>query len=64
MDNLVHERLREMRELLNEVREDTGDIRLRASMLEAGYASISLRLDRLAGDVDRIKRRLDLVDAP
>jgi hypothetical protein len=25
---------------------------------------ISLRLDRLAGDVERIKRRLDLVDAP
>ncbi len=33
-------------------------------MLEAGYASISLRLDRLAGDVERIKRRLDLVEMP
>jgi hypothetical protein len=63
-DNLVLERLREIRALLGEVREDTADTRLRVGMLEAGYASISLRLDRLAGDVERIKRRLDLVDAP
>jgi hypothetical protein len=64
MDNLVLERLREIRTLLGEVKEDTADTRLRAGMLEAGYASVSLRLDRLAADVDRIKRRLDLVDVP
>ena len=63
-DNLVLERLREIRALLGEVREDTADTRLRVGMLEAGYASISLRLDRLAGDVERIKRRLDLVEMP
>jgi hypothetical protein len=63
-DNLVLERLREIRTLLGEVKEDTADTRLRAGMLEAGYASVSLRLDRLAADVDRIKRRLDLVDVP
>ena len=55
-DNLLLERLREIRALLGEVREDTADTRLRVGMLEAGYASISLRLDRLAGDVERIKR--------
>jgi chromosome segregation ATPase len=63
-DNLLLERLREIRALLGEVREDTADTRLRVGMLEAGYASISLRLDRLAGDVERIKRRLDLVEMP
>jgi len=63
-DNLVLERLREIRQMLGEVREDTADTRLRVGMLEAGYASISLRLDRLAGDVERIKRRLDLVEQP
>jgi len=63
-DNLVLERLREIRQVLGEVREDTADTRLRVGMLEAGYASISLRLDRLAGDVERIKRRLDLVEQP
>jgi hypothetical protein len=35
--------------------------RVPVGMLEAGYASISLRL---AGDIKRIKRRLDLVEMP
>jgi hypothetical protein len=64
MDNLVLERLREIRGLLGEVKEDTADTRLRVGMLEAGYASVSLRLDRLAADVERVKRHLDLVDTP
>lgn len=62
VSSLVLDRLRELRAVLGEVREDTADTRLRVGMLEAGYASISLRLDRLAGDVERIKRRLDLVE--
>jgi len=62
--NLVLDRLREIRALLGDVREDTADTRLRVGMLDAGYASISLRLDRLAGDVKRIKRRLSLVETP
>jgi hypothetical protein len=62
IDSLVLERLRELRTVLGEVREDTADTRLRVGMLEAGHASISLGLDRLAGDVERIKRRLDLVE--
>ena len=60
-DNLILERLREICALLGEVPEDTADTRLRVGMLEAGYASISLRL---AGDIKRIKRRLDLVEMP
>ena len=63
VESLVLERLREIRVLLGEVKEDTSDARLRVGMLEAGYASVSLRLDRLAVDVDRIKRRLYLVPA-
>jgi hypothetical protein len=62
-DDLVLLRLREIRTLLGEVKEDTSDIRLRTGMLEAGYASVSLRLDRLAADVERIKRRLSLAEA-
>ena len=61
-DNIVLERLREIRALLGEVRTDTADIRLRVGMLEGGYASVSLRLDRLAADVERVKARLSLVD--
>jgi hypothetical protein len=52
-DNLVLERLREIRQMLGRVREDTAVTRLRVGMLEAGYAFISLRLDRLAGQPSR-----------
>jgi hypothetical protein len=62
LESLVLERLRGIRAMLGEVKEDTADTRLRVGMLEAGYASVSLRLDRLAADVERIKRRFDLVE--
>ncbi len=42
MDNLVLDRLREIRSLLGEVKEDTADTRLGVGMLEAGYASVSI----------------------
>ena len=61
-DNLVLERLREIRGMLGRVLEDTADLRLRTGALEASGASMSLRLDRLGVDVDRIMRRLDLID--
>ena len=56
-DNLVLKRLREIRTLLGEVREDTADTRLRVGILWAGYASVSLRLDRLAADVEPLTRQ-------
>lgn len=56
-DNLVLERLRDIRAVLGEIKEDIADIKLRVGMLEAGYASMSLRIDRLASDMDRVKRR-------
>jgi hypothetical protein len=62
-DNLVLERLREIRAMLGRVLEDTADLRLRVGALEASNASVSLRLGRIGTDVDLIKRRLDLVDA-
>ncbi len=61
-DHLVLERLREIRALLGEVKEDTAELRLRVGMIEAGYASMSLRLDRLGGDMEMVKRRLGLLD--
>lgn len=60
-DNL--ERYCETCDLIGEVKEDTADLRLRFAALEPGYASMSIRLDRLAGEVERIKRRLALTDA-
>lgn len=61
-DNLVLERLREIRALLGEVKGGTAELRLRVGMIEAGYASMSLRLDRLGGDMELVKRRLGLLD--
>jgi hypothetical protein len=39
-----------------------GEVKKRVGTLEQRYASISRRLDRLDGDVQQIKRRLDLVE--
>jgi hypothetical protein len=35
----------------------------RVGILEGQYASISRRVDRIGGDVDLIKKRLNLADA-
>ena len=43
---------------------DLGEIKERLGLLEGPYASISRRVDRLGGEVEQIKRRLDIVDAP
>jgi hypothetical protein len=61
--DLVLLRLREIRDMLGRVLEDTADLRLRVGALEANGASMSLRLDRLTTDVDLIKRRLALAEA-
>lgn len=63
-DNVVLARLREIRGMLGEIQADTSDTRLRVGMLEGGYASVSVRLDRIAADVARIKLRLNLIDEP
>lgn len=61
-DNITLARLREIRDLLGRVLEDTADLRLRTGALEASVASISLRVDRLDTRLARIERRLDLVE--
>jgi hypothetical protein len=40
------------------------EVKERLGLIEGQYASLSRRIDRIGGDVDQIKRRLDLVDAP
>jgi hypothetical protein len=63
-DNLVLERLREIRDIQTAMREDIAEIKLRIGMVEAGYASLSLRQDRVAVSLERVERRLGLADAP
>jgi hypothetical protein len=66
-DNLVLELLRAIRNDISvfkaEVRGDMVEVKERLGFLGQQYASISRRVDRLAGDIDLIKRRLELVDA-
>ena len=40
---------------------DMRGIRERLGILESQYASLSRRVDRLGGDVEQIKRRLNIV---
>jgi predicted nuclease with TOPRIM domain len=47
-----------------ELKSDVIEVKERLGLIEGQYASLSRRVDRMGGDVDHIKRRLDLVDAP
>lgn len=62
-DNIVLQRLREIRGLLGDIKADTVEVKQRLGLLEGGYASVSARLDRVAGDVEQIKCRLELTEA-
>jgi phage shock protein A len=61
--NLVLDLLRAMRGDLGEIKTDLVELKQRVGLLEAQYASLSNRIDRIAGDVGLIKPRLDLVEA-
>ena len=61
--NLVQEHLRAIRADIAEIKADVGAMRERLGTLEANYANVSRRMDRMAGDIERIKPRLDLVEA-
>ena len=47
---------------ISQIKSDIIEIKERLGFLEPSYASLSRRVDRLGGDVERIKARLDIVD--
>ena len=61
--DLVLQMLRSIRGDLVDVKADLGELKQRVGLLEGQYAYLSTRVDRTAGDVTLIKRRLDLVEA-
>ena len=63
-EDLVLVLLRGIRDDVSHLRTDAAEIKERLGLLEAGYASLSRRVDRIGGDIERIKVRLDLVEAP
>jgi predicted nuclease with TOPRIM domain len=50
-------------EMLRAIRTDIAEVKERLGILAAQYASLSRRVDRLAGDVEQVKRRLGPVAA-
>lgn len=62
-ESLTLNLLRAIRGDVAEIKADLSEIKQRLGFLEAGYASLSRRVDRIGGDVERIKTRLDIVDA-
>ena len=62
-DNLVLSLLRAIRTDIGEIKETLRETQMRLYALELNYVSMRPQLDRVAGDVERIKRRLELTDA-
>jgi hypothetical protein len=62
--DLVLELLRGIRADVGHIRGDLIEIKERLGLLEGGYASLSRRVDRIGGDVERINVCVELSDAP
>jgi len=63
-DNLVLRYLRRIDEKLDRVIAEVADLKHRVTLLELGFAGIHQRVDRVDLRLERIERRLDLVEAP
>jgi predicted nuclease with TOPRIM domain len=61
-EDLVLVLLRGIRTDMTELRADMLEVKERLGLLEAQYSSISRRVDRVGGDIERIKRRLEIAE--
>jgi predicted nuclease with TOPRIM domain len=69
-DNIVQEHLRLLRAgmgqmigKIDDLKADMIEVKERLGFLEQQYASLSRRVDRIGGDVELVKRRLELTEA-
>ena len=62
-DDVVLGLLRAIRGDVADLRGDMVEVKERLGLLRGQCASLSRLMNRLLGDVEQIKRRLDLVDA-
>lgn len=46
-----------------ELKADIAEVKEHLGILATQYASLSRRVDRIGGDMERVKRRLELADA-
>lgn len=63
-DNIILAHLRAIRAKQDAHSADLQEIKERLGHLESQYASISRRVDRIGGDVERLNRRAGLIDEP
>ena len=61
--NMVLELLRAIRGDIGELKADMIEVKERLGLIESQYPNLSRRTDRIGGDVEQIKRRLNLVEA-
>jgi hypothetical protein len=61
-DNLVLERLRDIREVLGRVAEDTANLKTRMTSVEIGLAGVNRRLDQVDERLERLERRAGLLE--
>jgi len=61
--DLMLEHLRAIRGDLAEMKTDLVEIKQHLGLIEAQYANVSGRVDRMASDIARIKCQSDLVEA-
>jgi hypothetical protein len=61
-EDLVLVLSRGIRDDISTIKGDMAEVKERLGLLEAGYALVSRRMDRMGGDIERIKVRLELVD--
>ncbi len=63
-DNRVLGSLRAIRGDIAELKRDMVEPKERLGILGSHYSSLSRRVDRIGGDVERIKRRIHLTASP
>jgi len=62
-ENIILIYLRRLDTKIDGLMTDMREVKERLGILESQYGSLSRRVDRLGGDAEEIRRRLDLVPA-
>jgi len=62
-EDLMLTLLKAIRTDISTIRSDMAEVKERLGLLEAGYSSLSRRVDRLGGEIETLNRRFDVVEA-